>query len=61
MQSLRGNKPISGSISLKDIFANTGKPCKTSLFCSSGEYVQFSLILPKYGRFTPHQNPINGL
>jgi hypothetical protein len=35
---MRENKPISGSFSLPDIFAKTGKPCKTPFFCSCGKY-----------------------
>jgi hypothetical protein len=35
---LRKNKPISGSFSLPDTFVNTGKPRKTLLFGSCGEY-----------------------
>ena len=37
---LRKNKPISGSFSLLDTFVNSGKPRKTALFSSCGEYAQ---------------------
>ena len=51
---LGGNTPKSGSVSYPDNPVKNGKPCKTSLFCSCGEYVQISLCLPKYGRNAPH-------
>ena len=34
------NTPYTGSFFLHDIFANTGKPRKTALFGSCGEYAQ---------------------
>jgi hypothetical protein len=37
---LRENKPISGSFSLLNKFVHSGKPCKTVLFSSCGEYAK---------------------
>jgi hypothetical protein len=37
------NKPKSGSVSYSDIQTHNGKPRKSPLFCSCGEYVQISL------------------
>jgi len=46
-QILRGNKPILGFFSLPDIAINTRKTRKTAFFGLCGEYVYFSLCLPK--------------
>ena len=58
---MRENKPYTGSDSQPDISADTGKPRKTLLFGSRGEYAQISLLLPKYGIFAPHLKPAKGL
>jgi hypothetical protein len=57
---MRENKPYTGSDSQPDITADTGKPRKSLLFCSCGEYAQLSPCLPKYGRFAPRPKPANG-
>jgi len=55
------NKPNTGSVPPPDFPTYIGKPRKTLLFCSCGEYAQISPCLPKYGRNTPRPKPINGL